>query len=363
MKLTGLQEECLRSIKGDKGIVCCVSKIVGNSGKFVPTGDNLIFYDELARVFFKASYIAPLYTSVIGVDNQIYVSYVGKPPVRAMTKEDVSILVDVICKEGSSGVDLIKFMCRTRNDILQNILILRAKQEKAKLHAGKDNQYEFFSKVKNFYTDSKSELLEDPIFNSFASETFQQIFTDFAGLQSFLRDKKVDVIEYTDSKDHPYFGVHVEVKGIHFAKSQLQHKDSKVFNIGLAHTNKLEVGCCTGCDAELNAFALVKNLAGENPKYEFHRSGNYPENFAKINYQPSQLVTGEANSIFIEFAKDISSRCHSAKANLAELGDIIDGHIFTLKYKEMFFEWESSLGYYEVQLGGADAPVEAKLDT
>lgn len=307
MPLTTDQENCLEQIKGNAGIISTTgSKINGlrlGRGAITLGVLNNPSLNILAKIFFKAEIETPVYTSLIHdtTTNIITISYMSTPPRWALedTKiEDLQTELQNFIYDDDHKVKLFQKMYRYRNDILQYKLADKANEERVKKLNSQANNYDFFNRAKHYYDDANSEtLVNNPLFREFALTQFDLILPNIQNAIPLMMHNQIRAMN-TETLRNQYRDMHVEVKGMAFTKTQ--SANSHQFNIGLAHRDDVEPGCCTGCSAE---FEAVTSVTGDI----FNRTGDFRQNFPPKNYQPSPLVTSEED-IFKNYTAIINQR-------------------------------------------------------
>lgn len=307
MPLSDIEQRCLNYISGDDGIVSSVGKAVSINGRGDITRyemSNAKSLNILSRVFFKAEIKSPVYTSLIQNENyKIVLSYMGCPPHHGLQNDQVEALYNIIKYfegDDTGKIQIFRKMYECTNDILQQKLIDRCKEEQVKMRKGQTNDFDFFNKAKDYCKNEThaQEILDHPLFRQFALENFDVILPNFQLAADLLRENfsGIDYLMNTKSLATLYGSMHVEVKGIHYL--QQEYPDSRIFTLGLAKKDNKEPGCCVGCATELNAVSRIKG------EYLFDRTADFMQNFPPKNYKPSFLVT-EESSVFQEFARNI----------------------------------------------------------
>ena len=294
----------LQYINGDNGIVSSIGRGNHDRGQIKQYHKIDDSYNILTRIFFKGPE-PTIYVSIVHdlATNALYISYPGSPRTqksRALTKQQVDILKALLDTPTTSFDKSVKHalfsqMLQYENDFLVKQLDTYAWKESQKLRMKQPNDYNTWKILKhNHYQDltfsDKQEI---------ATRIFDDLFPNISAIYSQINALCVEVLPYATSDLHPYYAVHVEAKGVHYAVTK--NPTSTQFNIGLNRIDGGLPGCCTGCAAEFDA---LHNAHG----YTVTRTADFPENFAPNNYRASPCVT-ENDDAFLAFAQEIYNRC------------------------------------------------------
>ncbi len=309
---------CLDSINGDSGIVSSIGRVPHKRGKIDVKSTSCVAFDTLTKIFFKGPE-PTVYVAIIHniTTNEIHISYPGKPldpqrphiVPRALNQDMVNELLGVLRNVISNPtiemkIQLFQEMYNKGNDLLIQQLINKQEEEKHKLKARQPNDFKVLQKMlqRDMLPQTLEEILTNKKVQEIASSLIDKIFNiqELAITLEQIREQQIIVVPYTPDQIHSYHGVHVEVKGIHFAK--IQSANSTKFNIGLARRDNDTPGCCAGCSSEFDALSEVK-------QHIINRSADFSFNFPTKNYQVSQNVTKD-HDIFTSFIKILYTKCN-----------------------------------------------------
>ncbi len=322
----------LDSINGDNGIVSSIGKIPHTRGDINVKSRSCAAFDTLTKILFKGPE-PTVYVAIIHniTTNEIHISYPGKPldpqrpniiP-RALDQDMVNELLEVLRNVISNPTiemktQLFQEMYNKGNDLLIQQLINKQEEEKHKLKARQPNDFKLLQKMlqRDILPQTLEEILSNGKAQEIASSLIDKILSNVQELAitlGQLGEQQIIVVPYAYDQTHSYHGVHVEVKGIHFAK--IQSDDSTKFNIGLARRDNGTPGCCAGCSSEFDALSEAK-------QHIINRSADFSYNFPPKNYQVSQNVTNDPD-IFTSFIKILHAKCNAMIQDSAymHLGD------------------------------------------
>jgi len=295
----------LELINGDSGIVSTAGKIPHERGDFVSINPECEAFNLLSKVFFKGPE-PTIYISVIYDCNtrKLFVSYPGKSSKRALTQEKVTRLFEKLSEvltydNIEAKIALFAEMYSYNNDIIMNKLIKQRKEELVKKRKGEPNEFDLINQLQpGLGMQLLWELLAQDGFKDLVERIFDSVLPQLDKIEK-IEVKAVEVMPHTTGPDDKYYGIHVEAKGIHYARSQ--SPDTEEFSIGLARRDDKEPGCCAGCSSEFNAIEALGAIV-------VRRSGDFPYNFPPKNYTVSQNISEAELSTLVRFVDYITQK-------------------------------------------------------
>ncbi|MDF2966193.1 MAG: hypothetical protein K0Q51_1581 [Rickettsiaceae bacterium] len=305
-------------INGDNGIISLMGQ--ANTRERIDKGPltakhetqekAIASLNALATVFHKGSYIVP-YTAIVEVTGQdkVYLSCPGEIPKLGWKEVDkiaiLQALKNLVNKDDNDNkIELFKKLCIGGNSIIYEIVSKTLEKEQKYMYREEKNHYNLFQSLRNGkIPDFKFNKNDKSYFEEFAVKTINQIVDIDKLKYANIANKEIKITPYLGKTDQCY-GVHVEVKGLYYAKKDFTNE--KDFNIGLA-TIKDAPGCCAGCSAELIALE-------RREKHNLKRIGDYYNNFPPKKYKASPNI--DKMETVNEFANIIVNRCKRASLQL-----------------------------------------------